>query len=128
MSPRRLGATAWAPEYTFLATRLAALRLPGQSDTGFHIHARLRIFVDGRRVPVPSQIGIDPQGRFTDMRIGGYADAGDRRLRVYVDGRPVADPVDHVLRGPRPHRAGLRPAGLLPDRRPRRVPRRTVTP
>ena len=58
------GSAPWAPEYRFLATRLAALRLPGQSDTVFHIHARLRIFVDGRRVPVPAQIGIDPQGRF----------------------------------------------------------------
>jgi hypothetical protein len=116
-----------------LATRLAALRLPGQSDTVFHIHVRLRISVDGRRVPVPSQIGIDPQGRFlaplhthdasgivhiesdrpfaftlgqfftiwgvrfTDTRIGGYADVGDRRLRVYVDRRPIADPVHHVF-------------------------------
>jgi hypothetical protein len=58
------GPAPWAPEYRFLAPRLHALRLPEQSDTAFHIHALLRIFVDGRRVPVPAQIGIDPQGRF----------------------------------------------------------------
>jgi hypothetical protein len=58
------GPVPWAPEYTFLRRRVAALRLPGQSDTVFHIHAHLRIFVNGRRVPVPAQIGIDPHGRF----------------------------------------------------------------
>jgi hypothetical protein len=128
------GPAPWAPEYSHLSRRLAALRLPGQSDTAFHIHALLRIYVDVRFVPVPAQIGIDPQGRFlaplhthdasgivhieadrpfpftlgqffavwgvrfTNARIGGYADRGDRRLRVYVDGRLAADPVRHVLR------------------------------
>lgn len=58
------GPAPWAPEYSFLPQRMAALRLPGQSDTTFHIHALLRIYVDGRPVPVPAQIGIDPQGRF----------------------------------------------------------------
>lgn len=127
------GPAPWPPEYTFLDRRLAALRLPGQSDTVFHIHALLRIFVDGRPVPVPARIGIDPQGRFlaplhthdssgivhieadrpfaftlgqfftiwgvrfTDARIGGYADHGAERLRVYVNGRPVAHPAAHVL-------------------------------
>jgi hypothetical protein len=92
------------------------------------------VYVDGRFVPVPAQIGIDPRGcflaplhthdasgivhieadrrfpftlgqfftiwgvRFTDTRIGGYADRGARRLRVYVDGRRVAHPGAHVLR------------------------------
>jgi hypothetical protein len=128
------GPAPWAPEYAFLSRRLAALQLPGQSDTVFHIHALLRIYVDGRPVPVPAQIGIDPQGRFlaplhthdasgivhieadrrfpftlgqfftiwgvrfTDTRIGGYTGHGDRRLRVYVNARAVADPVAHVLR------------------------------
>jgi hypothetical protein len=57
------GPAPWAPEHTSLGRRLAALRLPGQSDTRFHIHALLRVFIDGKPVPVPAQIGIDPQGR-----------------------------------------------------------------
>jgi hypothetical protein len=128
------GPAPWAPDYGSLTARLAALRLPGQSDTAFHIHVLVRIVIDGRPVPVPAQIGIDPQGRFLaplhthdasgivhiesdrpfpftlgqfftiwgvrfgDARIGGLAGRGDRRLRVYVDGRPVAHPAAHVLR------------------------------
>jgi hypothetical protein len=128
------GPAPWPPEHASLATRLRALALPAQSDTAFHIHALLRIFVDGRPVPVPAQIGIDPQGRFlaplhthdasgivhieslrpypftlgqfftiwgvrfTDRRIGGYADRGPERLHVFVDGRPVTRPAEHVLR------------------------------
>lgn len=128
------GPAPWAPEHASLARRLAALRLPGQSDTGFHIHARLRIFINGKPVPVPALIGIDPQGRFlaplhthdasgivhvesqrpypftlgqfftiwgvrfTDTRIAGYANHGAQRLRVFVNGRPVAHPAGRVLR------------------------------
>jgi hypothetical protein len=128
------GPAPWAPEYASLARRLTALRLPGQSDTRFHIHALLRIFIDGEPVPVPAQIGIDPQGRFlaplhthdasgivhiesqrpypftlgqfftiwgvrfTDTRIGGYANHRADRLRVFVNGRPVAHPTTRVLR------------------------------
>jgi hypothetical protein len=51
----------WAPEYSGLATRLAALKLPGQSDGGYHVHAALRVYVDGRPVPVPANIGIEPE-------------------------------------------------------------------
>jgi hypothetical protein len=58
------GPAPWAPEYTGLARRLEALRLPPPSDTAFHIHVLLRVYVDGRPVPIPSQIGIDPLGRF----------------------------------------------------------------
>lgn len=50
----------WAPEYSGLATRLAALKLPGQSDGGYHVHAMLRVYVDGNQVPVPANVGIDP--------------------------------------------------------------------
>ncbi|HEY6759231.1 MAG TPA: hypothetical protein VI318_07065 [Baekduia sp.] len=54
------GPAPWRPELRFLPSRVAALGLPGQSDTIFHIHALLRIYVDGRPVPVPAGIGIDP--------------------------------------------------------------------
>ncbi|MCW2971183.1 MAG: uncharacterized protein JWO23_2310 [Solirubrobacterales bacterium] len=69
-SPRVSGAGAgaslqvtqapWAPEYSGLATRLAALKLPGQSDGGYHIHAMLRVYVNGKQIPVPANVGIDP--------------------------------------------------------------------
>jgi hypothetical protein len=127
------GPAPWAPEYAHLAQRLDALGLPPTSDAGFHIHLYLRIWLDGRPVPVPSQLGIDPGGRFlaplhthdasgivhvesvrpypftlgevfriwgvrfTDTTLGSYGPQGARRLRVYVDGRRVADPVAHVL-------------------------------
>jgi hypothetical protein len=60
----RAGPAPWAPEYAHLADRLAALRLPAASDTAYHVHVRLRVFVDGRVVPVPAGLGIDPRGRF----------------------------------------------------------------
>lgn len=130
----RAGPAPWAPEDAHLAARLAALHLPAASDTGYHVHVRLRVYVDGRAVPVPAGLGIDPLGRFVAPlhthdasgivhveserafpftlgevfavwgvrlgpgRLGGYADHGPRRLRVYVDGRRVADPGALVLR------------------------------
>jgi hypothetical protein len=37
-------------------------------------------------------------GRFTPGCLGGYCAAGDRRLRVYADGRPVhGDPTALTL-------------------------------
>lgn len=57
-------ALSWAPRHGSLATRVASLALPPESDTGFHIHVWLHVFVDGRPVPVPAGIGIDPAGGF----------------------------------------------------------------
>jgi hypothetical protein len=51
----------WAPELSALATRLQALKLPIQNDGAYHVHAVLRVYVEGRQVPVPANIGIDPQ-------------------------------------------------------------------
>ena len=42
----------------------AGVEVPGQSDAGFHIHAMLRVYVDGKPVTVPANVGIDPQGQF----------------------------------------------------------------
>jgi hypothetical protein len=36
--------------------------------------------------------------RFDGRRLGGYVARGASRLRVYVEGRPIADPVHYVLR------------------------------
>ncbi len=51
-------AAPWPAEYRFLAQRLTALGLPDLSDTVFHIHAELRVYVDGRRVVVPADVGL----------------------------------------------------------------------
>jgi hypothetical protein len=76
---------------------VAALHLPRQSDTAFHIHARLQIVVDGHLVPVPAQIGITPDGRFlaplhTQTRAGSSTSrARDRtRSRSGSSSRPGA--------------------------------------
>jgi hypothetical protein len=54
----------WQPEYGSLQKRVAAMGLPQAADFPFHIHAMLRVYVDGKRVPIPSQIGIDPASGF----------------------------------------------------------------
>jgi hypothetical protein len=58
------GKAPWKPEYSFLAQRLSALNFPEQSDIGYHVHAVLFVYIDGKQTPVPANIGIDPQGRF----------------------------------------------------------------
>jgi hypothetical protein len=50
----------WLPEYNNLPERLDALKLPPPSDDFFHIHAKLRVFADGKPVVIPANVGIDP--------------------------------------------------------------------
>ena len=56
----------WPPEYRYLADRLLPLGLTTLSQEGVatHIHAHLDIFVNGKRVTVPPQIGINPGANF----------------------------------------------------------------
>ena len=49
----------WRPEYTHLAQRLEALGLPGLSEEIFHIHVLLHVYVNGKAVTVPANIGLD---------------------------------------------------------------------
>lgn len=49
----------WQPNYKQLGERIQALGLPGFSETTFHIHAWLHIYDEGKKVPVPANIGID---------------------------------------------------------------------
>jgi hypothetical protein len=58
------GPAPWKPEYTYLAQRLAAFNFPQQTDIGYHVHAQLNVYVDGKQTTVPANLGIDPQGRF----------------------------------------------------------------
>jgi hypothetical protein len=44
--------------------RVAAMGLPDPSDTVFHIHANLRVYTDGKKQPVPANIGIDQETQF----------------------------------------------------------------
>jgi hypothetical protein len=48
----------WPPNYTGLATRLRDLNIPPPGNETYHIHARLSVFVDGKQVPVPANIGL----------------------------------------------------------------------
>jgi hypothetical protein len=58
------GPAPWKPEYTQLAQRLQAFNFPQQTDIGYHVHAQLNVYVNGKQTTVPANIGIDPQGRF----------------------------------------------------------------
>jgi hypothetical protein len=51
----------WPPELNGLATRVAALHMPSQSDSAYHIHANLRVYVNGQQIHVPANIGIDTE-------------------------------------------------------------------
>ena len=54
----------WKPNYKQLQQRVEAMGLPGFNETTFHIHAHLEIFVDGKKVPIPANIGIDEAAQF----------------------------------------------------------------
>jgi hypothetical protein len=58
------GPAPWKPEYSFLAQRLAAFNFPQQTDIGYHVHAQLNVYINGKQTTVPANLGIDPQGRF----------------------------------------------------------------
>jgi hypothetical protein len=53
----------WPLEKTHMAQRVRILGLPAPGQEKFHIHAQLRVYVDGLLVPVPANIGLDPARR-----------------------------------------------------------------
>jgi hypothetical protein len=59
-----VGPAPWKAEYSFLAQRLSAYNFPQQTDIGYHVHAELKVYVNGKQTTVPANLGIDPQGRF----------------------------------------------------------------
>jgi hypothetical protein len=59
-----IGPAPWKPEYSFLAQRLSAYNFPQQTDVGYHVHAELKVYINGKQTTVPANLGIDPQGRF----------------------------------------------------------------
>jgi hypothetical protein len=54
----------WPPEHAGLQTRVEALHVPTQSDTAYHVHAALRVYVNGQQVTVPAEIGINASEEF----------------------------------------------------------------
>jgi hypothetical protein len=60
----------WSADTADLAARLRAIGLPPLSPTegtALHIHQHLDLYVDGRKVPVPAGIGIDPAVGFAPL-------------------------------------------------------------
>src|SRR5437016_1935131 len=59
------GSAPWAPSEIGLADRMkeSGIPLSDMSAVALHIHPRLSIIVDGQKVPVPANIGIEPSGR-----------------------------------------------------------------
>lgn len=54
----------WPPQYDGLEERVEAAGFPPVGDESYHVHALLSVFVDGRQVEVPPDIGIDRQRQF----------------------------------------------------------------
>lgn len=48
----------WQPEYTGLTTRIRELRIPAPGTEKYHVHARLAIYAEGQKLPVPTNIGL----------------------------------------------------------------------
>jgi hypothetical protein len=66
------GPAPWGANTADLAARLRAIGLPPLSateGTAVHIHQHLDLYVDGRKVPVPALIGIDPAVGFAPLHV-----------------------------------------------------------
>ncbi len=58
----------WQPEYDHLGQRLQALGLPTLNEQVFHIHSLLHVYVNGKPVAVPANIGLEePSGPFSPL-------------------------------------------------------------
>jgi hypothetical protein len=64
------GPAPWSADTADLAGRLRAIGLPPLSPTegtAVHLHQHLDLYVDGRKIPVPAGIGIDPAVGFAPL-------------------------------------------------------------
>jgi hypothetical protein len=58
----------WPPQYDNLGERLNAMGLPGLNENVFHIHAIIHVYVNGKPVQVPANIGLnDGVGPFSSI-------------------------------------------------------------
>jgi hypothetical protein len=53
----------WPPNYSHLAQRLSAMGLPQLNEQIFHIHAAVRVYVNGKKVTIPPNVGLDQATR-----------------------------------------------------------------
>lgn len=53
----------WKPEYKFLAERVKAANIPPPGRETYHVHARMEVYVDGKKVTVPENIGLSTTPR-----------------------------------------------------------------
>lgn len=68
------GPPPWSPETSDLQARLSAMGLPSEGEA-YHVHAVLRVFADGKQVPLPANIGID-QGSGTMAALHTHDQSG----------------------------------------------------
>jgi hypothetical protein len=54
----------WDPLLDGLEERERALNLPAISEQIYHVHAQLKVYVNGKPMKVPVNIGIDPENDF----------------------------------------------------------------
>lgn len=54
----------WSPQSDKLRERVEAAGFPPVGDESYHVHALLSVFVDGKQVAVPTNIGIDQASGF----------------------------------------------------------------
>jgi hypothetical protein len=86
------GPAPWAANTADLAQRLQAMGLPPLSPvegTVLHIHQHLDLYVDGRKVPVPAGVGIDPAVGYAPLHThdtGGIVHVESPTVRSYTLG------------------------------------------
>jgi len=82
------GSAPWAAEIPNLLARLKAINLPALSEEGnaLHIHQHLDIFVEGKPLTVPKDIGIDYDARFISP-----LHTHDRTGIIHVESNEVRD-------------------------------------
>ena len=63
------GPAPWAPEYAKLPDRLGPMGMHALSAEAlaFHIHQHLDVFINGKKTPVPANIGIDDGSFITEL-------------------------------------------------------------
>jgi hypothetical protein len=54
----------WGPGTEGVVERATEMGFPELSETAFHIHAHLSVYVNGKRQTIPNNIGADPEQQF----------------------------------------------------------------
>lgn len=55
---------AWLPELDNMPARVQALGFPPVGDEAYHLHALLNLYVNGKKMPVPANIGVSQAAQF----------------------------------------------------------------